>query len=298
MSRRRPLATLLTSLALHGGVLLAVLVFVSRESEPGALFIDLTEWAETRTGGGGAAAAPPPAARRASAGALALSTPRALGAPERSRQPEPPAPAPTAVAAARPVEPGLSPAAVADAPAPAPSPTGRTAEPRRSNATITGAPGAAPAGTGGTDGALVQGGGEGRGGARGGAPSGLDARGGGVGSAPDVSQGFALATPGAGPGGPGAEYGPYLGRLRQRIQGSLTYPLAARRRGLAGTVSLEITIRPDGTFSVVSVADSSSHALLDGAALETVKSLPPEPFPSDVPPRILRVRLPVVFALE
>lgn len=296
MNRRRPLPTLLASLALHGGVLLAVLVFVSRESELGALFIDLTEWAETRTGGGGAAAAPPPAARRASAGALALSTPRALGAPERSRQPEPPAP--TAVAAARHVEPGLPPAAVADAPAPAPSPTGRTAEPRRSDATITGAPGPAPPGAGGADGALVQGAGEGRASVRGGAPSGLDARGGGVGSAPDVSQGFALATPGAAPGGPGAEYGPYLGRLRQRIQGSLKYPLAARRRGLAGTVSLEIVIRPDGTFSIVSVTDSSSHAVLDGAALETVKSLAPEPFPSDVPPRILRVRLPVVFALE
>ena len=51
MNRRRPLATLLASLALHGGVLLAVLVFVSRESELGALFIDLTEWAEPRTGG-------------------------------------------------------------------------------------------------------------------------------------------------------------------------------------------------------------------------------------------------------
>jgi protein TonB len=298
VSRRRPLATLLASLALHGGVLLAVLVFVSRESELGALFIDLTEWAEPRTGGAGAAAAPPPAARHASAGALALSTPRALGAPERTRQPEPPAPAATAVAAARAVEPGLPPAAATDAPAPAPSPTVTTAEPRRSDATITGAPGAAPPGAGGADGALVQGGGEGRAGARSGAPPGLGARSGGVGSAPDVSQGFALATPGAGPGGPGAEYGPYLGRLRQRIQGSLTYPVAARRRGLAGTVSLEIVIRPDGTFSVVSIAGSSSHAVLDGAALETVKSLAPEPLPSDVPPRILRVRLPVVFALE
>jgi protein TonB len=113
-----------------------------------------------------------------------------------------------------------------------------------------------------------------------------------------VSQGFALATPGAGPGGASAEYGPYLGRLRQRIQGSLKYPLAARRRGLAGTVSIEITIGPDGTFSVVAVADSSSHAILDDAALETVKSLAPEPLPADAPPRILRVRLPVVFALE
>ncbi len=123
-------------------------------------------------------------------------------------------------------------------------------------------------------------------------------RGGGAGGAPAVSQGFALAAPGSGAGGPAAEYGPYLGRLRQRIQGSLKYPFAARRRGLAGTVNLEILITPDGIIGSVTVADSSSHAILDDAALETVRSLAPEPFPSHVPPRILRVRLPVVFALE
>lgn len=288
MNRRRPLATVLASLVLHGGVLLAVLVFASRESGLGALFIDLTEWAEMRTGGDRAAAAPPPAARRASASAA--------GRPARMFQQEPPAP--RAVAATGHVEPGSPPAAATDAPAPAPSPTVTTVEPRRSDATITGAPGAAPPGAGVAGGALVQGGGEGRAGAGGGAASAPGARGGGVGGAPDVSHGFALATPGSGAGGPAAEYGPYLGRLRQRIQGSLKYPLAARRRGLTGTVSIEITIRPDGTFSVVSVTDSSSHAVLDDAALETVKSLAPEPFPSDVPPRILRVRLPVVFALE
>ncbi len=288
MNGRRPLATLVVSLALHGGVLLAVLVFATRESELGALFIDLTEWAEPRAGGDGAAAAPPPAARGASASAAAR--------PARMFQPEPLVSSPTAVAA-RPAEPVVSPAAVADAPAPPPSPTARTAEPRPRDATIAGGPGPSSPGAGGADGALVQAGGDGRAGARGGAPSGLGGRGG-VGSGPDVSRGFALATAGAGPGGPGAEYGPYLGRLRQRIQGSLKYPLAARRRGLAGTVNLEIVIRPDGVFSVVAVADSSAHAVLDDAALETVTSLAPEPFPAGVPPRILRVRLPVVFALE
>ncbi|MBI4172831.1 MAG: energy transducer TonB [Actinobacteria bacterium] len=291
MTRRRPLATLLASLVLHGGVLLAVLVFVQRESELGTLFIDLTEWAAAGSGGGdGTAAAPPPAARPAPASA-AVSPPRPL-------QPEPAAPAPAAVAAARPVESASSPAAAAAAPAPARPPTPRTAEPHRADATITGAAGAASPDPGGADGALVQDGRGGRAGARGGAPSALGARGGGVGGAPDVSHGFALATPGSGAGGPAAEYGPYLGRLRQRIQGSLRYPLAARRRGLAGTVNLEIVIRPDGAFSVVAVADSSSHPILDDAALQTVKSLVPEPFPSDVPPRNLRVRLPVVFALE
>src|SRR5438876_282105 len=66
--------------------------------------------------------------------------------------------------------------------------------------------------------------------------------------APDVSHGFALAVPGGGGGGGvgvGAEYGAYLGRLRARVQHSLRYPLAARRRGLSGTVHVEIIIRSE-----------------------------------------------------
>ena len=118
------------------------------------------------------------------------------------------------------------------------------------------------------------------------------------GGAPDASQGTALAVPAGGAGGPGAEYGVYLGRLRTRVQESLRYPLAARRRGLSGTVNLEIIIRPDGAISGVAVTDSSSHAVLDDAAVEAIRRLAPEPFPPDVQPRALRVRLPVVFALE
>jgi len=114
----------------------------------------------------------------------------------------------------------------------------------------------------------------------------------------ELSRGLALAGPGTGGGAPGAEYGSYLTRLRERIQEALRYPPAARRRGLQGTVALEIVIRPDGTFGLVGLADSSSHALLDAAALETVRRLAPEPFPPGVPPRHLRVRLPVVFTLE
>src|SRR3989441_12497944 len=112
---------------------------------------------------------------------------------------------------------------------------------------------------------------------------------------------IALVVPGGGGGGgvgPGAEYGAYLGRLRARVQQSLRYPLAARRRGLSGTVHVEIIIRPDGVISAVAVADSSAHAVLDDAAVETIRRLAPEPLPRDVPPRTLRVRLPVVFALE
>jgi len=86
--------------------------------------------------------------------------------------------------------------------------------------------------------------------------------------------------------------------VRRLIQESLQYPLAARRRGLKGTVHLEILIKPDGAISAVSVIGSSSHQMLDEAALEAVRNLGPQPFPAGLMPRPLRVRLPVVFDLQ
>src|SRR5436309_510228 len=97
---RRRLVTIGTSLALHGGLLLAVLLAVSGETELGALFIDLTESARSEAAGG--AAGPPAAApigrggRRASrpimAARLAPAPSTSLGIAEPS-PPDEPAPA-------------------------------------------------------------------------------------------------------------------------------------------------------------------------------------------------------------
>jgi len=105
----------------------------------------------------------------------------------------------------------------------------------------------------------------------------------------------ALAVPGD--GGAGA-YGPYLAGLRRRLQEVLEYPAAARRRGLSGTVHLEIALEATGRVSEVLLVRSSSHAVLDDAALEAARGLRRVPFPSDVRPRAVRVRLPVVFELR
>ncbi|MGH7263200.1 MAG: TonB family protein, partial [Candidatus Rokuibacteriota bacterium] len=48
----------------------------------------------------------------------------------------------------------------------------------------------------------------------------------------------------------------------------------------------------------VVVRSSSSHEVLDEAALETVRRLAPDPFPPGLPPRPLRIRLPIVFELR
>jgi TonB family protein len=96
----------------------------------------------------------------------------------------------------------------------------------------------------------------------------------------------------------GAEYGAYLRLWRTRIHEGLSYPLAARRRNLTGTVHIEIAIEANGALSEVRVIESSSHPLLDDAAVESVRNLAPIPFPPELTPRPLRARLPVVFDLR
>jgi periplasmic protein TonB len=105
---------------------------------------------------------------------------------------------------------------------------------------------------------------------------------------------LALAIPGDG----GGVYGAYLALLRRRVQQSVTYPESARRRSAVGTVHLEITLEESGRITEVTLVRSSSHSMLDEAALEGVRALRRVPFPSDVRPRPLRVRLPVVFELR
>ena len=109
---------------------------------------------------------------------------------------------------------------------------------------------------------------------------------------------LALAIPGGGDGGLSTEYAAYLLRLRARLQHALRYPASAQRRGITGTVQLEIAIEADGAVSSVELAASSSHETLDRAALEAARSLPRQPFPADVRARPLKVRVPVTFRLQ
>ena len=109
---------------------------------------------------------------------------------------------------------------------------------------------------------------------------------------------LALAGPGTGRSDVPAEFGPYLASFRQRIQELVIYPLAARRRGLAGRVEVEVLLEPSGRVRDVTVVASSSHSLLDEAAVEAVRSLQPVPLPEVLPRRPLRVRLPIVFDLR
>jgi len=305
--QRLPLATLLASLAAHGGVIAILFLLVSGETHPSVLFIDLETLPERAAPGAGAVPSPGPAGgstKRAASGSA-----RPAGrAPDRSAPasasstapPSPVAPAPPAepvppkereTATAPPEVPRQPGPAVAAVPPreTAPEVAARTEastpalEPRVS-------PGSADAGSVASP-SETAGGQRGAAGAEttGGGTSGGGARGGG---------GNVVASSGPAGGTPGAEYGSYLAQMRRRLMEALRYPPPARSRGLSGTVLLDISIESSGAIADVSVTRSSSHPLLDEAALEAARSLSPQPFPKGLAPRPLRVRLPVVFDLQ
>jgi periplasmic protein TonB len=292
MTRRPPLLTLLASLAVHVGALGLLLLFDSDERTASALVIDLSELesASERPGPKDQRAGSAPTARRAAAGPNAPSpsaakpagarapvdpTPSVVATPAPST-PDPPPPERDVVPVkpeSRPPEPAVdapreeAPVATARSPSVAANPPATSGQTSQT-------PGAG-VGRGATEWPL---------GTTGGSASGS-------------GTGVALAPSGPSGGTPGSEYGPYYRQIRQRIQETLEYPPAARRQGIKGTVLLELLIKPDGAISAV-VKVSSSHRLLDDAALETVRNLPRQPFPPGLAPRQLTVPLPVVFDLK
>lgn len=284
MKSKRRLWSLSGSLLLHGLALAGAVALVSREPSRSILIVELEEAIRV----GEQPGLPPAAPRgdpRSPVGPRGPWRPLRPSAPVVGRPvvPEPPLPADPSRPVGHPrpeprPEPGAAPSASASVvlPPPAGAPVAeRVLEVPRpaSGFQAGGGGGGAESTTGGTPG---------------GGPLAMLAPGGRSGGE------------GAGGGGAGvpAEFGPYLAAFRQRIQEALEYPLAARRRGLGGTVHLEVEILPTGKVASVVVRDSSSHAILDQAALDTVSRLQPVPFPPGAAPRPLKVRLPIVFELK
>jgi periplasmic protein TonB len=302
--RRPPLATLFASLVAHGGVLALLFFLVSGESHPSVLFIDLEAVAErgapvttkqpAAEAGGGAKSAAPGSARQtrrdsvrpsaAPSAAPQPAAPPAPGTPAPSSEPEPVRERATAP---RPAEEPRQPE-----PALAVVPARETAPDVVARSETSTSPAETRTNSGGATGDRIVSGVEQGGGGRATPGTGTTVQG------PGGAGGAGVAPSGPGGGAPGAEYGGYLATVRRRFLEALRYPPPARSRGLTGTVLLEVFIKPDGAIGSVSVASSSSHPLLDEAALEAMRSLAPQPFPKGLAPRPLRVRLPVVFDLQ
>ena len=318
MTRRLSL-WLVLSLAIHAGAAGAGFAML-RGAMPPPLVIDLVhglmviDEPAASTGGGQAPGAPskPPSARAPSRSGGARAERRAGVTPPQAEPTPRAAPAETPLAARpTPTEPEPAPAVVESPPAPVPPPTVVTPPPpvavESAAPRLAGSPSEPPAGgPERASGMASPSGGSGGGPAPPPAGSGTSSTGrGSTGDSAEAGAGgrdgvsaLALAIPGGTGGGDTTEYDAYYALVRRRIFETLTYPPAARRRSLTGTVQLELEVQPTGGISRVAVVASSSHRVLDDAAVETVRALGRVPFPPNLRPRVLIMRLPIVFELR
>ena len=76
------------------------------------------------------------------------------------------------------------------------------------------------------------------------------------------------------------------------------YPPLARKRGLEGTVELDVLVSPNGTADTVRLAQTSGHDLLDRAAQAAVEKWLFQPGKKGEETAAMWVRVPVRFALH
>jgi protein TonB len=76
------------------------------------------------------------------------------------------------------------------------------------------------------------------------------------------------------------------------------YPAVARRRGFEGTVILEALVNRDGRVTDLRLLQSSGHAVLDQAALSSVKGWVFDPARRGEEAVEMWVRIPIRFRLR
>lgn len=82
-----------------------------------------------------------------------------------------------------------------------------------------------------------------------------------------------------------SELAPYLSAWKRRVErvGTVNYPSAAQRQGLAGSPVIEVALLADGRLREAFIKRSSGHAEIDAAALDILKLASPfEPFPPEL----------------
>lgn len=83
-----------------------------------------------------------------------------------------------------------------------------------------------------------------------------------------------------------------LRAIRRRIEEAKTYPDAARRAGMEGTVELRFRIGGDGTAEGLEIVRSSGFPELDEIAMQTIRRAGPYPAVSG------RIRIPLSYRLD
>ena len=73
------------------------------------------------------------------------------------------------------------------------------------------------------------------------------------------------------------EFAVYMDAWRRKVErvGNLNYPGEAARRGLSGSLLLEVALNPDGTIEAVALRRSSGERVLDDAAVRIVRLAAP-----------------------
>ncbi|HSB79625.1 MAG TPA: energy transducer TonB [Candidatus Methylomirabilis sp.] len=150
---------------------------------------------------------------------------------------------------------------------------------------------------------LPRGGGSGTGGAGSGAGdhgTGVGGGGSGQGGRADGADGSGGAGRGRGvggglasrSGGRGDGIADLLRAIRRRIEEAKTYPDAARRGGMEGTVEVRFQIDRDGQPEGLEIVRSSGHPELDEIAMQTIRRAGPYPAVSG------RIRIPLSYRLD
>lgn len=103
---------------------------------------------------------------------------------------------------------------------------------------------------------------------------------------------------GSGSGGYKDALAEFLSQVRQVIEQNKQYPSLARLQGLEGTTQLRFRILPTGEPTEIQIVQSSQSAVLDEAAVATVKRSGKFPQPPVTSNRGILIRLPLVFHLE
>lgn len=81
------------------------------------------------------------------------------------------------------------------------------------------------------------------------------------------------------------KYAAYMESWRAKVEriGNINYPEVARKKGLSGTLILDVALNPDGTINDIVIKKTSGFIELDKAALDIVRLASPfAAFPEDI----------------
>jgi TonB family protein len=88
----------------------------------------------------------------------------------------------------------------------------------------------------------------------------------------------------------------YLNILQEKIYSQLIYPPKAAIQNLEGIVKIKLLLSNDGRIKNIDIAQSSGHALLDAAAILSVRNASPLPIPQGYnSPKDFQVTIPITY---